>query len=90
MSLTFGFHRRSSVLGQQGALSQTDNETYDEARIFERAALIPLAIDARSQYYKTEPRFEYEPFKGITDEFRDTEQNRTKYLMDYNLKDLSI
>lgn len=90
VSLTFGFHRRSSVLGQQGALSQTDNETYDEARIFERAALIPLAIDARSHYYKNEPRFEYAPFKDATDKFRDTKENRAKYLMNYNLKDLSI
>ena len=36
ISLTCGFHRRSSILGAHGALSQTDDEVYDEQRIFER------------------------------------------------------
>ena len=90
VSLTFGFHRRASVLGQTGALSQTDNETYDEQRIFERSAVIPIAIDARANHYKDESRFEYQPFLKIIEKFQDTEANRAKYLMDYNLKDLSI
>jgi ectoine hydroxylase-related dioxygenase (phytanoyl-CoA dioxygenase family) len=90
VSLTFGFHRRASVLGQTGALSQTDNETYDEQRIFDRSAVIPIAIDARANHYKDESRFEYQPFLKIIEKFQDTEANRAKYLMDYNLKDLSI
>ena len=36
VSLTFGFHRRAVVIGQRGALVVSDNEIYDEARIFER------------------------------------------------------
>ncbi|MFT4713680.1 MAG: hypothetical protein ACJAVI_005247 [Candidatus Azotimanducaceae bacterium] len=90
VSLTFGFHRRASVLGQQGALSQTGNEIYDEERILERSAVIPIAIDARSNFYKNESRFEYQPFKNTMEMYRDTKENRTKFLMDYNLKDLSI
>ncbi len=90
VSLTFGFHRHASVLGQKGALSQTSNEIYDEQRIFERSAVIPLAIDARAKYYNEETRYEYQPFADTMDDFQDTAENRAKYLMDYNLKDLSI
>ena len=90
VSLTFGFHRRASVLGQTGALSQTDNETYDEQRIFDRSAVIPIAIDARANFYKDEARFDYQPFVNVRDKFKDTETNRAKYLLDYNLRDLSI
>ena len=47
ISLTFGFHRRASVLGQRGALKMKPDEVYDEQRIFERSAVIAVAIDAR-------------------------------------------
>jgi len=51
ISLTFGFHRRRSVLGAKAGLSMTQQNTvYDEQRIFERSAVIPLAIDARRQH----------------------------------------
>jgi len=90
VSLTFGFHRRTSVLNQKGALSQTSAEVYDDKRIFERSAVIPIAINARSKYYQDESRFEYQPFANRMDEFQDNDQNRSRYLMDYNLRDLSI
>jgi len=90
VSLTFGFHRRSSVLGQKGALSQTESEVYDEQRIFERSAVIPIAVDARAKYYGNDTRFVYKPFADKLDEFGDSEKNRVRFLKDYNLKDLSI
>jgi len=90
VSLTFGFHRRSSVLGQTGSLSQNDSEVYDEQRIFERSAVIPIAVDARAKYYEDEARFVYKPFADKLDKFRDSEENRKNFLKDYNLKDLSI
>ena len=48
ISLTFGFHRRSSVLGAQGALNESINVVYDERRIDERSQVIGVAIDARA------------------------------------------
>ena len=78
------------MLGQTGALSHTDSETYDEQRIFDRSAVIPIAIDARANFYTDEARFDYQPFVNVRDKFKDTETNRAKYLLDYNLRDLSI
>lgn len=90
VSLTFGFHRRSSVLGARGALSQTADEVYDAQRIFERSSVIQIAIDARAQRYPDEQPFPYAPFAGREDEFRFSEVNFERVVRDYNLKDLSI
>jgi hypothetical protein len=90
ISLTFGFHRRQAVLGERGALSQEGGEVYDEQRIFERASVIPVAIDARAQFYPSQPRFQYEPFVGLADKYGYNEQNKARIIQDYNLKDLSI
>ena len=90
VSLTFGFHRRSSVLGARGALSQDADEVYDEARIFERSRVIAVAIDARAQHYPTETRFTYRPFAGLEDDYQFNEETFESVIRDYNLKDLSI
>jgi hypothetical protein len=90
VSMTFGFHRRASVLGARGALSQTASEVYDEQRIFDRAAVIAVAIDARAQHYPEQSHFVYEPFVGLEDQFRNTDETYERVLRDYNLKDLSI
>ena len=90
ISLTFGFHRRASVLGARGALSQTENEVYDEQRIFERASVIPVAIDARAQHYPDQARYSYQPFVGLEDSLRFNDENFEAVIRDYNLKDLSI
>jgi len=90
VSLTFGFHRRSSVLGQSGSLSQAASEVYDEQRIFERSAVIAVAIDARSKRYPEEKAYCYRPFTGLENDYRFTEENIATVIKDYNLKDLSI
>jgi len=90
VSCTFGFHRRSSILGATGALSQSGDEVYDEDRIFERSRVIALAIDARAQYYPDEERYEYQPFRGLEDQCRYNDETIETILRDYNLKDLSI
>ena len=91
ISLTFGFHRRSSVLGQKAALSITEtNAVYDEQRVFERASVIQVAIDARHQAFPAEPVFTYQPFAGLEDQFRFTPENFERVIRDYNTKDLSI
>jgi ectoine hydroxylase-related dioxygenase (phytanoyl-CoA dioxygenase family) len=90
ISLTFGFHRRSSVLGEHGALSETEDATYDEKRIDERSQVIGIASDARGKFYPDEPRYHYKPMAGREDDLRCTPDNWEKIIRDYNLKDLSI
>ena len=91
ISMTFGFHRYKSVLGQKGALSQSKEATiYDEQRIDERASVIQVAIDARAQYYCDEAPFDYVPFAGRQDDFRWDDATYERVIKDYNLKDLAI
>ncbi len=91
ISLTFGFHRRRSVLGAKAGLSMTtQNVVYDESRIFERAAVIPVAIDARHKHFPDETPFHYQPFAGRENEFRHTPAVVDRWIKDYNTKDLAI
>jgi Phytanoyl-CoA dioxygenase (PhyH) len=91
ISLTFGFHRRRSVLGQKAALSVEDGVTvHDERRVFERSAVIQVAIDARRQAFPDEPAFRYRPFAGLEDQFRFTPEAFDRVIRDYNTKDLAI
>lgn len=89
-SLTFGFHRRASVLGAKGALSEEGSVIYDEARIEARSKVVAVAIDARAQHYPEEPRFPYAPFAGREAELALTPENWERIIRDYNLNDLSI
>ena len=68
--MTFGFHRRRSVLGARGALTQKSSEVYDAQRIFQRSSVIAVAIDARAQHYPAERRYQYQPFIGLEDKYR--------------------
>jgi hypothetical protein len=91
ISLTFGFHRRRSVLGAKAALSMEDSKVvYDEQRIFERSSVIPVAIDARHQYYKDETPFAYQPFAGREEEFRYNDRTIETVIRNYFTKDLAI
>lgn len=91
ISLTFGFHRRSSVIGQKAALSiEESRAVYDEQRIFDRSAVIQVAIDARHQAFPAEPVFRYQPFVGLEDQFRSTPETFDRVIRDYNTKDLAI
>ncbi|XOV82669.1 MAG: phytanoyl-CoA dioxygenase family protein [bacterium] len=90
ISLTFGFHRRASVLGASGALSQSNKEVYDAQRIFDRACVIGVAIDARAQYYPDQRRYNYLPLADVADSLRFSPETWERVIRDYNLKDLSI
>jgi hypothetical protein len=90
ISITFGFHRRSSVLGQTAKLSVESNAVLDERRIFERAAVIALAIDARHQHSPNETPYRYEPFAEHEDEFQFSAATFDRWIRDYNTKDLAI
>jgi ectoine hydroxylase-related dioxygenase (phytanoyl-CoA dioxygenase family) len=91
ISLTFGFHRRESVLGQKAALGVADSHAiYDEQRVFERSAVIQVAIDARHREFPDEPVFAYRPFADQEDQFRFTPETFDRVIRDYNTKDLAI
>ncbi|MGE3915055.1 MAG: phytanoyl-CoA dioxygenase family protein [Hyphomicrobiaceae bacterium] len=91
VSITFGFHRRRSVLGAKAGLSMTNqNVVYDAQRIEDRAAVIPVAIDARRQKYPAEKSFKYQPFAGREEQFRHTPEVMERVIRDYNTKDLAI
>jgi len=91
ISITFGFHRRRSVLGAKAALSQVaDGGSYDAERIFRRATVIQLAIDARCQAFPDETAFRYAPLADRADELRFNDETAERYLRNYNLYDLAI
>lgn len=91
ISLTFGFHRRRSVLGAKAALAvENHNVNYDEQRIFERSSVIQVAIDARHQKFPEERRFIYKPFLGRETEFSFNDQTFDRVIKDYFTKDLAI
>lgn len=91
MSITFGFHRRRSVLGQIPALGMKgQEEPMDEARIERRSAVVQVAIDARHQHFPGEEPFPYKPFLGREDEFRFNDATFDRVIRNYNLFDLAI
>ena len=89
ITVNFGFHRYSSVIGQTGKLSGEGNQ-YTEDYIRERCRCIPLAIDARSQRFPNEERYTYQPFAGLEDQYRYGPDTIRDILTDYNLRDLGI
>lgn len=88
--MTFGFHRRKSVLGQRGALSQKSEVVYDEARIHRRSGVVALAIDARHQARPEETSFRYQPFEYLSHDFHYDPATFDEQIRDYFFDDLSI
>ena len=66
------------------------NAIYDEKRIFERSAVIQVAIDARRQQYTSEMPFSYKPFRGLENQFKFSDETFQSVIKDYNTKDLAI
>jgi ectoine hydroxylase-related dioxygenase (phytanoyl-CoA dioxygenase family) len=91
ISITFGFHRRTSVLGAKAALGvESQTVIYDEERIHDRSAVIAVAIDARAGAYPEETSFRYKPFVGHEADFRFDDAIFDTVIRDYNVKDLAI
>ena len=93
ISVTFGFHRRSSVIGVAGQLRVSARDAtvvYDEERVFKRSSVIAVAIDARAQHRPDERRYTYAPFVGLEDDFRYSDETFDRVIRDYNLNDLAI
>ena len=90
VSLTFGFHRRASVLGAKGGLGTEETVVYDEQRISDRSAVIAVAIDARRRRFPDEEPYRYQPFAGLEDDYRWGPETYERVIRDYNTKDLGI
>ena len=89
VTINFGFHRRSSVLGVETKYNDQP-VVYDEDRIRERSRLIAVGIDARRQRFPHEPRYVYQPLVGQEDQNRWNEAARESVVKDYNLRDLGL
>ncbi len=89
VTVNFGFHRRSSVLGVQGGGVHNAPAVYDAARIHARSRLIGYAIDARHQRFPDEPSYAYKPFLA-SGEIHRWDAAAKAGIKDYNLLDLSI
>lgn len=89
VTINFGFHRRSSVLGVTAGGIHNAAATYDEQRIHERAKMIGYGIDARRKRFPNETPFAYKPHveAGECYTWSDAAKATVK---DYNLLDLSI
>jgi ectoine hydroxylase-related dioxygenase (phytanoyl-CoA dioxygenase family) len=89
VTVNFGFHRRTSVLGVTAGGVHNAAATYDAQRIRERARLIGYGIDARRRRFPNETPFVYKPHadEGLTYRWGDEAKAGIK---DYNLLDLSI
>ena len=89
ITVNFGFHKRSSVLGVMGGGIHSDAQVFDEAIVARRSRAIGYAIDARKQRFPDETPYEYQPFLASGDVYQWDADARGK-LKDYNLDDLSI
>ena len=89
VTVNFGFHKRSSVLGVNGGGVHSEAQVFDEEIISRRSKSIGYAIEARKQKYKNEQPFEYKPFINSSKSYK-WDDNARKELKDYNLEDLSI
>lgn len=89
ITVNFGFHRRSSVLGIMGAGIHAEAMEFDDKIISQRSRVIGLAINARQQFYPQEKAYQYAPLKDMQDSLQWNAQAKES-IKDYNLFDLSI
>ena len=89
VTVNFGFHKRSSVIGTQGGGIHSEAQVFDDEIIERRSRSIGYAIEARKQKYPNEESYKYHPFEESGKTFIWNDDAR-KDLRDYNLEDLSI
>ena len=89
ITVNFGFHKRSSVLGVMGGGIHSDAQVFDEEIVARRSRAIGYAIDARKQRFPDETPYDYQPLAAAANDYRWSESARAD-LKDYNLDDLSI
>ena len=89
VTVNFGFHKRSSVIGTQGGGIHSEAQVFDDEIIERRSRSIGYAIEARKQKYPNEEVYKYYPFEQSGKSFVWNDSSRED-LKDYNLEDLSI
>ena len=89
ITVNFGFHKRSSVLGVMGGGIHSDAQVFDEKIVNRRSRAIGYAIDARKQRFPDETPYQYQPLSAAANDYRWDDAARAD-LKDYNLDDLSI
>ena len=89
LTVNFGFHKRSSVLGVKGGGIHSDAQVFDDEIIARRSRVLGYAIAARKERFPEEPAYEYKPFTEQSLSFVWNEAARAD-IHDYNRDDLSI
>jgi ectoine hydroxylase-related dioxygenase (phytanoyl-CoA dioxygenase family) len=89
ITVNFGFHKRSSVLGVMGGGIHSDAQVFDEEVVNRRSRAIGYAIDARKQRFADETPYHYQPLSAAANDYQWGDAARAD-LKDYNLDDLSI
>ncbi|MCY3858034.1 MAG: phytanoyl-CoA dioxygenase family protein [Gammaproteobacteria bacterium] len=89
VSMTFGFHRRSSVLNVRSGGVHSAVTDYTDDYIRSRSKLIQFGIEARKLRFPKEKAYVYEPFVDRVSDFA-WNSDRLAELRDYNLQDLGI
>lgn len=89
VTINFGFHRRSSVLGVTSGGVHNAVTVYDAERIEKRSRAIGYAIDARRQRFPDETPYVYAPHAASGDTFH-WDAAAKAAMKDYNLLDLGI
>ena len=69
ITVNFGFHKRSSVLGVSGGGVHSEAQVFDEKIIENRSKSIGYAIEARKAKYTNEVPFVYKPFLHSTNSY---------------------
>ena len=89
LTVNFGFHKRSSVLGVKGGGIHSDAQIFDDEIIARRSKVLGYAIAARKERYPNEMAYTYQPFEaaGLSFEWNDAAR---RDMHDYNRDDLSI
>ncbi len=89
VSMTYGFHRRRSVLNVRSGGVHSPVTDYTDEYIQSRSRLIQFGIEARKLRFPTEKPYLYEPLASDAQEF-EWSSDRLAELRDYNLQDLGI
>ena len=89
LTVNFGFHKRSSVLGVKGGGIHSDAQVFDDEIIARRSKVLGYAIAARKERYPDEMVYTYKPFEAAGLSF-DWNEAARRDMHDYNRDDLSI
>ncbi len=89
LTVNFGFHKRSSVLGVKGGGIHSDAQVFDDEIIARRSRVLGYAIAARKERFPEETAYDYKPFTEQSLSFVWDDAARAD-IHDYNRDDLSI